>query len=207
MATKLETPTRVGTLPPAMPAGELAHLLNAGAGLKILDVRGPAEFEAAHIPGSDNLPLDQLPEHGRELRGGLGAPIVLVCRSGARARQAEMLLAESDVPQLHVLEGGLAAWEQAGLPVTRGRARWSLERQVRAIAGALVLLGTLGGLLVWPPLLYLALVVGAGLLFAGLTDTCMLGMLLLRLPYNRGATCDVASVLARLKAESGPTGR
>lgn len=206
MATKLETPTRAGTLPPTVLAGELAHLLNVAADLKVLDVRTPAEFEASHIPGSYNLPLDQLPEHARELRGGLGAPIVLVCRSGSRARQAETLLAESDVRQLHVLEGGLAAWEQAGLPVKRGRAAWSLERQVRAIAGALVLLGTLGSLLVWPPLLYLAVFVGAGLLFAGLTNTCLMGMLLLRLPYNRGATCDVASVLARLKAAPEPTG-
>jgi len=68
-----------------------------------------------------------------------------------------------------------------------------------AIAGALVLIGVLGSLLVWQPLLYLALFVGAGLLFAGLTDTCMLGLLLLRLPYNRAATCDAAGVLARLR--------
>jgi rhodanese-related sulfurtransferase len=195
------TMTTTALLAPVAQPGELDELLKCGAELKILDVRTPAEFESAHIPGSYNLPLDRLPEHRAELQGG-GAPVVLVCRSGTRARQADTLLREIGLHEVHVLEGGLSAWERGGLPVKRGRARWSLERQVRAIAGGLVLLGTLGGLLVWPPLIALALPVGAGLLFAGLTDTCMLGMLLMRLPYNRSATCNLASVMAQLKGES-----
>ena len=186
-------------LPAAIQAGEAAELVRS-AGLKILDVRSPAEFEAVHIPGSYNVPLDQLPERRHELRS-LEQPMILVCRSGARARQAELLLREAGLWQLSVLDGGLQAWEGAGLELVRGRRRWSLERQVRAIAGSLVLVGTLGGVLVWPPLIFLAMFVGAGLLFAGLTDTCLMGMLLLRLPYNRGATCDVPSVMAKLKGE------
>jgi rhodanese-related sulfurtransferase len=193
-------------LPPAIPAAEVARL-KASTGLKIVDVRSPAEFEAAHIPGSYNVPLDQLPERRDELRSLEGA-VVLVCRSGARARQAELLLREIGLWQVHVLDGGLEAWERAALDLVRGRQRWSLERQVRAIAGSLVLLGTLGSLLVWPPLILLAVFVGAGLLFAGLTDSCLMGMLLLRLPYNQGVTSDVASVMAQLKEEraSGVTG-
>jgi rhodanese-related sulfurtransferase len=198
MATTTDIPPRTDSLPPVILPGELAHLLDRAGEVKLLDVRTPAEFESAHIPGSCNLPLDQLPEQAKALHGKVSAPLVLVCRSGARARQAEMLLREADVPRVHVLEGGLVAWEQAGLRVQRGRARWSLERQVRAIAGALVLIGTLGSLLVWPPLIYLALFVGAGLLFAGVTDTCMTVMLLMKLPYNRGASCDVEEVVARL---------
>jgi rhodanese-related sulfurtransferase len=186
-------------IPAAIQAVEVAELVRS-AGIKILDVRSPAEFEAAHIPGSYNVPLDRLPEHRHELRG-LEQPMVLVCRSGARARQAELLLREIGLWQLSVLDGGLQAWERAGLELVRGRQRWSLERQVRAVAGSLVLLGTLGGLLAWPPLVFLAVFVGAGLLFAGLTDTCLMGMLLLRLPYNRGATCDLPSVMAELKGE------
>jgi hypothetical protein len=119
----------------------------------------------------------------------------------ARARQAELLLREIGLWQLSVLDGGLQAWERAGLELVRGRQRWSLERQVRAVAGSLVLLGTLGSLLVWPPLIFLAVFVGGGLLFAGLIDTCLMGMLLLRLPYNQGATCDLPSVVAQLKGE------
>ena len=186
-------------LPASIQAGEVAGLVRS-AGLKILDVRSPAEFEAVHIPGSYNVPLDRLPEHRHELRS-LEQPMILVCRSGARARQAELLLREAGLWQLGVLDGGLQAWERAGLELVRGRRRWSLERQVRAVAGSLVLVGTLGGVLVWPPLIFVAMFVGAGLLFAGLTDTCLMGMLLLRLPYNRGASCDVPSVMAKLKGE------
>jgi rhodanese-related sulfurtransferase len=186
-------------IPAAIQAAEVAEL-ERSAGIKLLDVRSPAEFEAVHIPGSYNVPLDRLLEHRQELRG-LEQPMVLVCRSGARARQAELLLREIGLWQLSVLDGGLQAWERAGLELVRGRQRWSLERQVRAIAGSLVLLGTLGSLLIWPPLIFLAVFVGAGLLFAGLTDTCLMGMLLSRLPYNRGATCDLPRVLAQLKGE------
>jgi rhodanese-related sulfurtransferase len=188
-------------LPATIQAAELAELKRS-AGLKILDVRSPAEFEAVHIPGSYNLPLDQVSEHRAELRG-LEAPMVLVCRSGARARQTELLLSEIGLWQLSVLDGGLQAWERAGLELVHGRPHWGLERQVRAVAGTLVLLGTLSSLLVWPPLIFLAVFVGGGLLFAGLTDTCLMGMLLLRLPYNRGATVDLPSVMAQLKGERG----
>jgi rhodanese-related sulfurtransferase len=187
-------------LPAAIGPRDAAELLRAGDA-KLLDVRSPAEFESAHIPGSYNVPLDQLPEHGAELRD-LQQPVVLICRSGNRARQAEMLLRESGLPLVHVLEGGLEAWQSTGLDVRRGRQMWSLERQVRAIAGGLVLLTTLGGLLVWQPLILLATFVGAGLLFAGVTDTCLMGMLLLKLPYNQGASCDISAVVSELKASS-----
>jgi rhodanese-related sulfurtransferase len=188
--------------PPVLTAAELAELKRREPGVTLVDVRSPAEFESTHIPGSYNVPLDQLSEHRAEL-ASVGGPVVLVCRSGMRARQAETILSDVDVPRLYVLDGGVSAWEQTGLAVVRGRQAWSIERQVRAIAGGLVLLGTLGSVLVWPPLLYLAVFVGAGLLFAGLADTCAMGMLLARMPWNRDASaCDVSSVLARLQASA-----
>jgi rhodanese-related sulfurtransferase len=185
-------------VPSVLTAAELAELQRMERGITLVDVRSPAEFEAIHIPGSYNVPLEQVAEHRIEF-SSVGGPVVLVCRSGMRARQAEAILADVNIPRLHVLDGGVTAWQQTGLAVVRGRQAWSIERQVRAIAGGLVLLGTLGSLLVWPPLIYLALFVGAGLLFAGLTDTCAMGLLLARLPWNRGATGDVASVLARMR--------
>jgi len=179
----------------ALAADEVADLLARPAPLTILDVRTPAEFATAHIPGSFNVPLDLLPEHASAIGTAVGEPVVLVCRSGIRALQAEQALRAADLPRLHVLDGGLAAWETAGLPINRGRQKWSLERQVRGVAGALVVAGALGGLLAWPPLGLLAAGVGGGLAFSAITDTCGLAVLLGKLPYNRGAGCDVGAVL------------
>ncbi|GIV95429.1 MAG: sulfurtransferase [Herpetosiphonaceae bacterium] len=189
------------TLPPVVDGETLAGLLEKGTLVKVIDVRSPAEFETAHIPGSYNVPLDLLPEHGAELRDVLGAPVILVCRSGARARQAEQVLREVELSQVHILEGGISAWEAAGKPLRRGRSRWSLERQVRGVAGALVLLGMLGGLLLWRPLFALSALVGAGLSFSALTDSCLMAKLLSKLPYNRGSSCDIELVLQSLRAD------
>jgi rhodanese-related sulfurtransferase len=147
----------------------------------VLDVRSPAEYASVDIPGSHNVPLDQLAEHRTELRA-LDAPIVLVCRSGNCARQAEVLLDEMDAPRLHILDGGVAAWVQAGLLVSPGRSIWTIERQVRRITGALILPGTLRSLLVWQPLIYSSMLMVTGLLFAAVTDTCTMGTLLMKLP-------------------------
>jgi rhodanese-related sulfurtransferase len=190
----------VENLPRVIEGPELARLQRDGQDVHLIDVRSPAEYASVHIPGSYNVPLDQLGEHRAEL-GALDAPIVLICRSGNRARQAEALMKDVDGSHLHILDGGVTAWEQAGLPVNRGRSVWSLERQVRGIAGGLVLLATLGSLLVWQPLIYLAVLVGAGLLFAALTDTCMMGTLLAKLPYNRAVTCDVKEVVGQLTGD------
>jgi rhodanese-related sulfurtransferase len=167
--------------------------------VKIIDVRTPAEFESAHIPGSYNIPLDQLSAYREELGQGVGGPVVLVCRSGARASEAEKLLRAVDMPDVHIMEGGLESWEAAGLAVRRGRQHWSLERQVRGVSGALILIGTLGSLLLWRPLIALAVFIGGGLLFSGLTNFCGMAMLLAKLPYNRGASCDVQAVVAQLR--------
>ena len=186
-------------LPRVMQPHEVDAFARDDGGVKILDVRTPAEFESVHIPGSYNLPLDQLSAHREELRPGVGSPVVLVCRSGARASEAEKLLRAANMPDVHVMEGGLLSWEATGLAVRRGRQHWSLERQVRAVSGTLILIGTLGSVLVWRPFVALAVFVGGGLLFSGLTDVCGMGMLLAKLPYNRGASCDVRAVVAQLR--------
>jgi rhodanese-related sulfurtransferase len=164
---------------------------------RILDVRSPAEFGSLHIPGSYNVPLDTLQEHRDELSRHLEQDVVLVCRSGFRAEQAERALAEAGMPDVHVLEGGIDAWQRSGGEVTRGRQRWSLERQVRLVAGLLVLTGVLASLAV-PAAVWFAGAIGAGLTVAALTDTCALGALLARMPHNRGTSCDIDSVVAEL---------
>lgn len=168
---------------------------------KIIDVRTPAEFESMHIPGAYNVPLDTLGEHREELRTHLEEPAILVCRSGQRAAQAEQKLAEVGMDNVHVLEGGITAWEAAGAPVRRGRQRWDLERQVRLVAGLLVA-GGVAASLVWKPARFLSGAVGAGLTFAALTNNCAMGMCLTKLPYNRAATCDVDQVVAELTGKA-----
>jgi rhodanese-related sulfurtransferase len=192
-------------LPNALDAEVVDDLLTRSAPVTILDVRTPAEFASAHIPGSYNVPLDLLPEHASAIGAATGEPVVLVCRSGARARQAEQALRSAQLPRLHILDGGLSAWEAAGLSLNRGRQRWSLERQVRGVAGTLVLVGALGGLLFWPPLGLIAAAVGTGLTFSAITDTCGMGLLLGTLPYNRGDSCDVGTVLHDLASHRQPT--
>lgn len=175
-----------------------AQLLEGHERVKLIDVRTPAEFESAHIPGSYNVPLDLLPEHRDELSDALRSPAILICRSGARARQAALVLREAKLDHIHILDGGIAAWEAAGKPVRRGRQRWGLERQVRGIAGTLVVAGSLAGLLISPPLGLIATAIGGGLAFSAVTDTCGMALALSRLPYNRGATCDMREVVAKL---------
>ncbi len=165
---------------------ELKSLLSAGDGITLLDVRTPAEYDEVHIPGSKLLPLDRLdPGSAGSLHQGAG-PCVLICRTGGRAAQAARKL-EGKIPQVAVLEGGVQAWTAAGYPVNRGRAAVSLERQVRIAAGTLVLLGVLLSLLVHPGWVALSAFVGAGLVFAGATDWCGMGLLLARMPWNRRA--------------------
>ncbi len=178
--------------------GSLRELTGTEAAPRLLDVRTPGEFETVHIPGAYNVPLDTLREHRAELLHHLDEDVVLVCRSGARAGQAGQALADVGLPQVRVLEGGMLAWEQGGGEVRRGRPRWDLERQVRLVAGSLVLLGVLGSLVV-PWAVWLAGLVGGGLTVAALTNTCVMGSLLARLPYNRGpAASDLDTITAQL---------
>ena len=167
---------------------------------RLLDVRTPGEFEAEHIDGAYNVPLDTLGEHGPEIRAGVAAPVVLVCRSGQRARKAEEALKGAGMDNLYVLDGGMNAWGAAGQPVHRGAPRMSLERQVRIAAGTLAATGGFLALFVNPLFAAVPAFVGSGLVFAGVTDTCAMGMLIAKLPHNRPASCDVPSMVRALTA-------
>jgi rhodanese-related sulfurtransferase len=195
------------TLPDIVDPATTAELLQSHAAVKLIDVRTPAEFEAAHIPGSYNVPLDLIGEHRDELRDSLREPAIIVCRTGGRARQAAEQLRAAHLDHVHILDGGLLAWESSGQEVRRGERRtWSLERQVRGVAGTLTLAGALGGLLINPAIGLLAAGVGAGLTFSAVTDTCGMAMVLARMPWNRGAVCDVRDVVARLAISNQSSG-
>ncbi|MEW5929307.1 MAG: rhodanese-like domain-containing protein [Gemmatimonadota bacterium] len=185
---------------------ELEELLRESPEVRLLDVRTLGEYEAVHIPGAYNVPLDTLGEHAAEIRAHVDEPVVLVCQSGARARKAEEALKGAGMPNLHVLDGGVNGWVAAGKTVRRGAERVSLERQVRVVAGGLAATGGLLAMLVSPWFGALSAFVGSGLVFAGLTDTCGMAMLLSRLPYNRPATCDVDAMVRALTTGSAPAG-
>ncbi len=154
--------------------------------VEVIDVRTPGEFESVHVPTSKNLPLDELEHHVDQVRTAVdeGREVVLVCRSGNRAHQAQDKLVEAGLPRLPILEGGMLAWQADDGPVVQDVIRWDLERQVRLVAGGLVLLSILVSI-VFPPARFVAGFIGAGLVFAAVTNTCAMGMLLTKLPYNR----------------------
>ena len=164
---------------------------------RLLDVRTPAEFTTAHSPGSYNVPLPLLREHRDELRTHLDDDVVLVCRSGARATQAETLLGSTGLDNLHVLTGGVSAWEVAGGPLNRGAQTWELERQVRLVAGGIVLAGVLASTKV-PALKWVSAAIGAGLTGAAMTNRCAMGKALSMLPYNRRTGPSLDAVVREL---------
>lgn len=157
--------------------------------LVLIDVRSPAEFRAEHIPGSINLPLDQLDEAAIARQCGEGQTVCLVCKSGQRAAvAAERLATKTPAPgkfALTRLEGGINALAECNVALNRASGGViSLERQVRIAAGGLVLLGVLIGSALHPAGFALSALVGAGLVVAGVTDWCGMGLLLARLPWN-----------------------
>jgi rhodanese-related sulfurtransferase len=158
----------------------------------LIDVRTPVEYSEIHVEGARLMPLDTLDASALAQERN-GEPLYVICRSGGRAAKAYEKLQAAGVKELYSVEGGTLAWERAGLPVVRGAKVVSLERQVRIAAGLLVLIAVALGWLVHPAFLGLAAFVGAGLVFAGVTDTCGMGLLLARMPWNRvkdcGATC------------------
>lgn len=190
---------------PSVDAGTLRQLLEEPGAPRLLDVRTPAEFESAHIPGAYNVPLDALKEHRREIVERIDEDVVLLCASGVRSAQAEEALAAAGLPNLRVLEGGMQAWEQAAGPLKRGRQRWALERQVRLVAGSLVFTSVLAST-VLPRMKWLAAGVGAGLTFAAVSNTCAMGNVLSKLPYNRGTVQDPATIIEQLAGPSPDQG-
>jgi len=166
---------------PRITAEELAGVLGGAGAPLVVDVRMPAEYRAVHLEPSLLLPLDQIARHRDELPRD--REVVLVCRTGSRARLAA---AELGGFRTRVLEGGIVAWQEAGHPVVEGKAHMSLERQVRIAAGALASAGGVLALTVSPWFGLVPAFVGAGLVYAGVTDRCGMATMLGKLPYNRG---------------------
>jgi rhodanese-related sulfurtransferase len=164
----------------------LEELRKGGRTLDLIDVRTPVEYREVHAALARNVPLDRLdPEEFMRSRTALPEePLYVICRSGSRGERACEKLIAAGCPNVVNVEGGTLAWAECGLPVVRGQKAISLERQVRIAAGLLVLLGAVLGWLSHPAFTGLSAFVGAGLVFSGVTDTCGMGLLLARMPWN-----------------------
>ena len=166
---------------------ELAELSQEGRKIDLIDVRTPVEFREVHVEVARNFPLDQLdPAAVMQTRNGsANEPLYVICRSGSRGQQACEKFLKAGFTNVVNIEGGTLACAEAGLPIVRGKKAISLERQVRIAAGLLVVTGSALGYFVSPYWIGLAAFVGAGLTFAGITDTCAMGMMLARMPWNQ----------------------
>jgi len=173
----------------------LIELSREGKKIDLIDVRTPVEFQEVHVDFARNVPLDQLdPQSLMQSRSGSPDELLyVVCRSGGRGKQACEKLAKAGYANVVNVEGGTLACVEAGLPVIRGKKVMSLERQVRITAGSIVFIGTALGWFVHPLFFIVPAFIGAGLVFAGVTDTCGMGMVLARMPWNQvagtGASC------------------
>jgi rhodanese-related sulfurtransferase len=182
-------------------AADFNHLHKSGEPIELIDVRTPVEFREAHVEFARNVPLDRLDPQAvfAERTGDAERPLYVICRSGNRAQQACERFVAAGFENVVNVDGGTLACETTGLPITRGKKAMSLERQVRIAAGALVVIGAALGFFVHPYWIALSAFVGAGLMFAGITDTCGMAMLLARMPWNQvsggsgstGAACRV----------------
>lgn len=163
--------------------------------IDLIDVRMPVEYREVHAEGAQNYPLDVLdPRAIASSRNGRSAePLYVICKSGNRSTKAVQKFLDAGIENVVNVEGGTTAWDAAGLPVKRGQKAISLERQVRIAAGALVFTGAVLGYFVHPYFIGLSAFVGAGLVFAGITDTCGMGMMIAKMPWNRcqgGGSCS-----------------
>ena len=173
---------------PTITPTELSRELAAHPGRILLDVRTPAEFAEVHATPARNLPLPDVSPStvATAGHGDPAAPVYLLCQTYPRAVAAADKLAAAGFKQPVVVTGGTEAWLAAGLPVVRGaRKAVSIERQVRILAGSIVFTGVVLAQFVNPSFIWLSGFVGAGLVFAGVTDFCGMGILLTKAPWNR----------------------
>jgi rhodanese-related sulfurtransferase len=167
---------------------QLSEICKNNENVDLIDVRTAMEYAEVHAVPARNIPLDKLDPATlfASCKGSAKDPLYVICHSGSRSRQACEKLIKAGCTNAVNVEGGTQAWTSAGLPVVRGKKAFSLARQVRITAGSLVCLGAILSWFVHPGYIAISAFVGAGLVFSGVTDTCAMGLLLARMPWNRG---------------------
>jgi rhodanese-related sulfurtransferase len=149
-----------------------------------INVCTPAEYKEKHIKGVRNVPLDTLDSHVAELNEK--STVYIHCRSGNRGKKAiEKLVQLGVTAELVNVEGGLLAWQEAGLETGSLTNRMPLMRQVLLAAGSLIIIGFIGTQIIHESFQYIIPAVGAGLMFSGLTGWCGMATLLAKMPWNK----------------------
>ncbi len=173
-------------------ATTLAKMQQQGV-VNLIDVRTPAEFGASHAKGATNIPLDKL--EPSSLAYCNGGPVYFICKSGIRAQKAMEKLAGSGFSNMVQVEGGTDAWIEAQLPTNKGRKVLGLEQQVRVIVGGMSLVGA-GIVMAGQPIgLAIVAAMGAGMIYAGITNNCGMAMILAKAPWNQGVkACPTPSM-------------
>jgi rhodanese-related sulfurtransferase len=173
----------------------LHHLSADGKKIKLIDVRTAAEYRAGHVAGAKLIPLDEFNADSLteiEIHSGVDydEPVYLTCHAGQRAEQAAQRLIDAGYQNVSLLEGGTQAWQKAGLPMSRCGSAISLERQVQITIGVLLVLKVIFGFTVHELFFAAIPFIGAGLIFAGLSNWCGLSRLIAVLPWNQNRNCS-----------------
>ncbi|MBL8705503.1 MAG: rhodanese-like domain-containing protein [Rhodospirillales bacterium] len=152
--------------------------------VQLIDVREPGEFAREHIPGARLVPLSSF--DASQVQPEPGKRLVVHCLSGNRSAKAIEKLRAAGIAEAVNFTGGITAWKQAGFPIAENRkAPLPIMRQVQITAGSLALLGVVLGFAFHPGFFLLSGAIGAGLMLSGITGSCMMATLLMKLPYNR----------------------
>ncbi len=151
----------------------------------VVDVREPSEHAAEKISDANLVPLSTL--NKKSLPQCENKKLVIHCRSGKRSQAAcEKLLAEDANLEIYNLEGGISSWAAAGHEVkSSGKFFLPLDRQVQVTVGLGILSGSLLSYFVNPSFIFLPIIFGTGLIFAGLSGYCGLAMLIAKMPWNQ----------------------
>jgi rhodanese-related sulfurtransferase len=166
---------------------DLSASLDAGNRHQLLDVRMRPEYASAHVPGATLIPLNELKTETLLAQHKPGTPIYVLCQAGARAAKAIEQFERAGCDDCVLVEGGTQAWIDAGLPVHRGASNTlPLMRQVQIVVGSFSIIGAILALTVNSWFVLLPLFLGCGLLFAGITGTCGMALMLAKMPWNRG---------------------
>lgn len=169
------------------------------ADLVVLDVRSPGEFDGLRIPGSHNVPVEEIRRHPDKVAKVLTGPTAILCAQGMRSEEAARILSQAGGSDLRLLQGGIRAWQSAGGKIEEGKGRWALDRQMRLAAGSVALAGLMAST-AFGPAKWVAGFVAGGLAYSAVTDRCGAAKLLMKLPYNNAPDYNLDAVLSGIAA-------